>query len=56
MILKCVARLKSRRKKLSVFTLICLNTRRLNTSADASADTSASALRHQINKQSKRLE
>ncbi len=32
-----VARVKSRRKKLLVFTLVCLHTSRLNTSADASA-------------------
>ncbi len=48
MMLKCVARLKSRRKKSSVFTLVCLPTRRLNASA--------SALGHQINTLSKRLE
>ncbi len=47
MILKCVARVKSRRKKLSVFTLVCLHTSRLNAS---------SALGHQINTLSKRLE
>ncbi len=38
MILKCVlgvvARLKSRRKKSSVFTLVGLHTRRLSTTAD----------------------
>ncbi len=39
---------KLHRKKLSVFTLICLHTRRLNAYA--------SSLGHQINTQSKRLE
>ncbi len=39
MILKCVARVKSRRKKSSVFTLVCLHTRRLNASADAEINT-----------------
>ncbi len=43
-ILKCVvgvvARVKSRRKKSLVFTLVCLRTRMLNTSADASASAS----------------
>ncbi len=48
MILKCVARVKSRRKKLSVFTLVCLHTSRLNASA--------SVLVHQINTLSNRLE
>ncbi len=32
-----VARVKSRRKKSLVFTLVCLHTRMLNASADASA-------------------
>ncbi len=43
MILKCVARLKSRSRSL-VFKLACLHTRRLNAFADAFA-----ALEHQIN-------
>ncbi len=43
-----VARVKSRRKKSPVFTLVCLHTRMLNASADASV----SALGHQINTQS----
>ncbi len=43
-----VARVKSCRKKSFVFTLVCLHTRMLNASADASA----SALGHQINTQS----
>ncbi len=52
MILKCVARCrcsgKSRKKKSSVFTFVCLHTSRLNASA--------SVLGHQINTLSKRLE
>ncbi len=43
-----VARVKSHRKKSPVFTLVCLHTRMLNASTDASA----SALGHQINTQS----
>ncbi len=35
-----VARVKSRRKKSLVFTLVCLHTRMLNASADASASAS----------------
>ncbi len=50
MILKCVARLKSCKEKPSVFTLVCLHTRRLNASV---VFLSASVLGHQRNTQSK---
>ncbi len=37
MVLKCIARLKSHRKKSQVFTLIGLHPKSLNASADTSA-------------------
>ncbi len=51
MILKCVARCRCF-GKVAQEKVVCLHTRRLNASADAST----SALGHQINTQSKSLE